>query len=119
MKPVSLVPRFIAAFFVLVLSQSLAAHTTLTTSHPADGAVVASPVEIKIEFPAPVRLTAVKLENEAGTEIELGTLPVDSATVFSVPLAETLAPGRYLVTWRSVSGDSHIVSGEIRFTVTD
>jgi len=106
------------AIAVLLLSQPLLAHTKLGGSTPADGAHVPAPTVITLEFTADVRLTAVKLENDAGETIETGPVPGEAATSFAVAINDTLAPGRYRVSWRSVSGDSHIVSGEFRFTVT-
>jgi methionine-rich copper-binding protein CopC len=106
------------ALLVLALSQPLLAHTQAASSTPADGAEVSAPTEIRLAFPAAVRLTAVILSDEAGDEIEMASIPAEPGKEFAVAIKETLAPGRYLVMWRSVSGDSHIVSGEIRFTVT-
>ena len=114
--------RFVPALFVLAivaLSQPLLAHTKIGASVPADGASVKAPTEIRLSFPAPVKLTAMNLENEAGDTLALAALPGEMAESFTVAIEDTLAPGRYHVVWRSVSGDSHIVSGEFRFTVTD
>jgi methionine-rich copper-binding protein CopC len=40
----------------------------------------------------------------------------DSAMEFAVGLPE-LAPGDYVVEWRALSQDSHVVTGEIRFSI--
>ena len=32
--------------------------------------------------------------------------------------APTLAPGKYVVTWRAMGGDSHIMTGEVHFTIS-
>ena len=104
---------------MLGLSTAALAHTRLSTSNPADGAEIAAPSDIRLEFSAPVRLTAVKLESASGSEVELGDIPADVAASFSVAIDEPLAAGAYVVTWRSISGDTHVVSGEFRFTVTE
>ena len=109
----------VIALFVMVLSQSILAHTKLNSSFPADGAAIGELAEIRLVFSTDVKLTAVKLENDAGTEMGLGPIPGETAATYSIAVSEPLAPGNYVVTWRSVSGDSHIVSGEIRFSVTD
>jgi methionine-rich copper-binding protein CopC len=107
------------ALIIMVLSQSLLAHTKLNSSNPADGAAIVELTEIRLEFSTEAKLTALKLENDAGTEMALGPIPVDTAAIYSIAVTEPLAPGNYVVTWRSVSGDAHIVSGEIHFSVTD
>ena len=113
--------KFQTAFFVLlimIVPQSLQAHTKLSTSNPADGATVSALTEIQLEFSTDVRLTAVKLQDSAGMEMALGSIPGETAATYTIAVNESPAPGEYLISWRSISGDSHVVSGEIRFTVT-
>jgi len=114
--------KFVNALLALIiigLSPSLYAHTHLGSSVPADGAHVREVTQIQLSFSAPVTLTAMKLENEAGTEMALGPIPADPAESHTIAVDEALAPGRYVATWRSVGADSHIVSGEVRFIVID
>ena len=113
-----LIPAAVA-LAVMLLAQPLLAHTKLSSSNPADGSTVNALPEIQLEFSAAVRLTAVILESSAGAEVGLGPIPGETATAYTIALKDVLAPGEYLITWRSVSGDSHIVSGEIRFSVAD
>lgn len=107
-----------AALFVLLASATLPAHTKISATTPADGAEVAAPTEIRLEFSVAVKLTAINLKDPAGKDVSLGTVSSEPAKTFSVSIADSLAPGRHLVTWRSISGDSHVVSGEFGFTVT-
>lgn len=107
------------ALIIMVLSQSLLAHTKLTSSVPAEGATVRVLSEVRLEFSTVVKLTAVKLEDDAGSEMALGPIPGGMAAAFSIALDESPAPGKYVLTWRSVSADAHIVSGEVHFSVTD
>ena len=93
-------------------------HTKLAASVPEDGAQIATLNEIRLEFSAPVRLTAVKVQNRDGADVPLGEIPKDMQESFSVAIKEALGPGQYQVNWRSISGDSHVVNGEFRFTVT-
>jgi methionine-rich copper-binding protein CopC len=54
---------------------------------------------------------------EGGAEQKLVPLPSTPATEVTVA-APTLAPGKYVVTWRAMGGDSHIMSGEVHFTIS-
>ena len=110
--------RLLLTLLAAVFSMQALAHTALSTSAPANDAQVAAPSEIVLEFSADVRLTAVSLTNTAGEETRLGALPADAASSFAIPIESDLTPGVYLVTWRSLSADTHVVSGEFRFTVT-
>jgi hypothetical protein len=95
------------------------AHTALSASLPADTAAVAAPPEIVLEFTADVRLTSLSLQTAAGEKKSLGALPAAAARKFTVPIAETLPAGEYVVAYRTVGADTHVVAGEIRFTVTE
>jgi len=104
-----------------VLASSIAslayAHTKLATSSPASGASVATPTELVLEFGGDVRLTAVALTAASGAEIQLDPVPTAVASKFAVAVRAPLTPGEYLVVWRAVGADTHIVSGEFRFSV--
>jgi copper resistance protein C len=94
------------------------AHTALKSSSPAEGASAAPVKEIVLEFAGDVRLTAVTLTAADGARKAVGDVPTAIAATFTVPVRDELAPGAYVVAWRAVGGDTHIVSGEIHFTVT-
>jgi methionine-rich copper-binding protein CopC len=56
---------------------------------------------------------------ESGDETDALKIELtDPATEFTVALP-ALAPGDHLVRWRALSADTHVVSGEIRFTIAD
>ena len=106
------------AIVLSLLGASVAlAHTRLASSLPADEAQLsAAPQEITLQFSEAVRLTVVALQTPGGSEpLEPGS--TDAATEFEVALP-ALAAGEYLVQWRAVSADTHVISGEIRFTIT-
>jgi len=95
------------------------AHTPLADSVPANGAEVPPPVtELVLEFRDDVRLTAVTLADSGGAKKTLAAIPTTVAPKFNIAVRDELAPGDYVVTWRAVGGDTHIVSGELRFKVT-
>ena len=106
-------------FAVLATSAlSLAhAHTKLATTSPAANATVAAPKELVLDFGGDVRLTAVTLTAASGAAVPLAALPTEVASKFTVAVRAPLAAGDYVVVWRAVGGDTHIVSGEFRFSV--
>jgi methionine-rich copper-binding protein CopC len=108
--------RFLLAVLAFQVARSHA-HTKLATSSPAAGASVPAPTELVLEFSGDVRLTAVSLTATSGAEMKLDPVPTAVASKFAVAVREPLAPGEYVATWRAVGGDTHIVSGEIRFGV--
>ena len=95
------------------------AHTYLSESIPADEAVVTvAPEEIVLGFSEAVRLTAVSIRGDGGAELALEPLPGETGERFVVGVSD-LSPGDYVVSWRAVGADTHVVSGEFRFTVVD
>jgi methionine-rich copper-binding protein CopC len=111
------------SLYALLVSLALAAvaraHTPLAASTPADKASVAAPVkEIALEFQSAVRLTAVAVADAAGASKAVGEIPAAVAAKFTVGIRDDLTPGDYVATWRAVGADTHVISGEIHFTVT-
>jgi methionine-rich copper-binding protein CopC len=108
----------VAALAWIAMSGGAAlAHTSLTESAPADGAALeASPEEIVLTFSEPVRLTALSLER-GGPAVPLDSPPSERSERFAVATPE-LPAGEYVVSWRVISADTHVVSGELSFTVT-
>ena len=95
------------------------AHTVLSSSVPADKAVeAAAPETITLSFSTEVRLTGLSLEDGAGEGIDLGSLPTTVQQEFVIE-APSLPPGTYLVSWRAVGADTHVVSGEFQFEVAE
>ncbi len=94
------------------------AHTRLAGATPANAAVTSTaPQEIVLEFNADVRLLAVTLEGTDAQTIALDPVSDAQQQRFTVAILADLAPGDYLVTWRAVGADTHVVSGEIHFIV--
>ena len=102
----------------LLVAQCVFAHTELLGSEPSAGGLVQVPVaEIVLTFSGEVRLTAVRLADASGAEKTLGALPKDVAARFVISVDEALDVGNYTIAWRAVGGDTHVVSGEIPFSV--
>ena len=109
----------VIALLIIGLSPSLYAHSNLVSSVPDDGARTKAVTEIQLVFSASVKLTAMTLHNTDGTEITLGSIPADSAESHTITISDPLAPGKYAASWRSISSDAHVVSGELRFIVIE
>lgn len=97
-------------------------HLRLLRAEPAiRSTVVGSPAAIRLWFSEPVRLkaTSVKVTNSAGIAIALGQLSRDTAGKAPVVanVAKPMAPGHYLVAWRAMGHDSHVVKDTFSFTV--
>ena len=102
----------------LLLSSALYAHTKLTESMPADGAVLSeAPAALELKFSDEVQLLKLEIANDAGANQETDFAPsADSATTFSVTLP-ALAPSAYAVKWTIVGADGHRVEGNLGFLV--
>lgn len=98
-------------------SAAAQAHTELSSSMPADKAVLSSaPQQVMLHFSEPVRLTSLSLGKASGGKQDLGPLPAESNANFSVAAPE-LTAGDYVVAWRALSKDSHVMTGEFAFKV--
>ncbi|HEU4625041.1 MAG TPA: copper resistance CopC family protein [Steroidobacteraceae bacterium] len=108
---------FIGAALLSLAAVVAQAHTHLKSATPADGSTVqTAPERITLTFSEPARVTALTIQKDGEPEQKLAPLPSESAAEVSVP-APKLAPGKYTVSWRVVSADSHIMSGKLHFTV--
>ena len=106
--------RLVLMGIVGLCALQVQAHTYLSESVPADETVVTvAPEEIVLEFSE-----AVSVRDGDGAEQALESFPGETGERFAVGVSG-LSPGDYVVTWRAVGADTHIVSGEFRFTVVD
>jgi methionine-rich copper-binding protein CopC len=95
------------------------AHSELTRSVPAPGAVLERPPgRIELHFTERVQVTALRLHRAAtGREVPLpGRRSIREAQSEAVELPP-LDPGEYRVEWRALSGDGHTIGGSIGFRV--
>ena len=103
----------------LAVATAAAAHTKLASTVPAEGASAPAPMkELVLEFAGDVRLTAVTLTDASGAKKAIAEVPTAVAAKFTLAVRDELAPGSYVVTWRAVGADTHVVSGEIHFSIT-
>jgi copper transport protein len=108
--------RFLLASFVAASGVAYA-HSELVGSIPADhAAVAAAPTQVMLQFSEAVRLTALAVQKEGQPKQSMGPLPADAAEHFMVSVPAS-GDGRYTVTWRALSDDSHVVAGEFSYMV--
>ena len=96
------------------------AHAELRASEPAEGAALpAPPGRISLFFTEPMRITSLRLLDEAGRERPLRREdPRAAATAEArASLPDPLPPGAYRVEYRGLSADGHVGGGAVRFQV--
>jgi methionine-rich copper-binding protein CopC len=111
----------VALAMLLALPASVAAHSELEASSPADGATVVSPPVIVGDFSEEVDpgRSSMILRDPSGTDLASGGVPADGpATRMTIADLPPLAPGRYEVRWTTVTPDDEGVErGTFSFTV--
>jgi len=102
----------------LLAPRGALAHATQLGSDPADGAVLAeSPARLSLAFDEPVQLLALSLLDQGGTARDLAAAATNDGQRIVVELAEALARGGYLLSWRAASLDGHVIAGTVAFSV--
>jgi copper transport protein len=98
-------------------AQTVFAHAELSGSTPTNCAMLeAAPANVTLNFSAPVRLTALSVQKDGAAKQSLGPLPAEALKQFVVA-APALEDGHYRVSWRALSEDTHIMTGEFMFAV--
>ena len=124
----------LAIMFILPMAAN--AHSPLSSSSPKDGeSLDVPPVQIVMEFKSPVKLIKVVLKKSRSKQANsfLGGLfggddgesvPLGKSFLMSiknrqiVPLP-SLGEGNYLLSWRAIGEDGHVIKGELTFKVED
>src|SRR5690349_17579860 len=108
--------RVVSASILAMLATVALAHARLQNSVPVNGAIVsASPMSVTLKFSEPARLTACWLQKGGGPKEKVGRLVASAAKEISVPIGQPLQPGSYVLSWRVMGDDGHIVPGQIHF----
>jgi copper transport protein len=111
-----------SAVGLVALAGVAGAHASLSSSDPADGALLqSSPSQVTLTFterPDP-SLTIVHVLDSTGAQVESGPAePVPGQPVQIREPVGTLPKGVYTVTWRTVSeADGHVTAGAFSFGV--
>jgi methionine-rich copper-binding protein CopC len=106
-----------AVLGLLAVPSAALAHTHLESSVPANGSVLKTPPQaIVLTFAEAARLTALSLQKDNEPAQKLSPLPSAAARELSVPVPR-LTPGKYVVSWRVLSDDGHVMPGKLSFTI--
>jgi copper resistance protein C len=108
---------------MLVFIPSAWAHAFIDHAEPAVGSKLAWPPSVvKIWFTERLEpaLSKIQVFDSRGSEVDKRDTKVDSTNgqllVVSLPAIKT---GKYRVTWRAVSVDTHVTNGSFEFEITE
>jgi methionine-rich copper-binding protein CopC len=114
----------LAAGLMFTLSPAASAHAELVKSFPvANAKLTKSPRFVQLEFAEAI----VTLKSKNANSIVLLDAKANKVTtskisirqgVARVDLIGTLKPGKYMVKYRIVSADGHVLSANFRFTLS-
>lgn len=109
--------KLIFVALTALAAQAAIAHTELSESAPANHAMLeGAPEDVMLHFSEPVRLTALTVQKSGASKQSLGPLPGENSERFVVA-TPMLTDGHYTVSWRALSEDTHVISGEFMFMV--
>jgi copper transport protein len=114
----SLVVGAVAAVLVLLPAGPAAAHASLISTDPEEGAVLeAAPESIRFTFNEPVSVVpdGVHVFDARGDRVEAAATARDAE--LTVVLDEEVGTGTLVVVWRVVSADGHPVAGSLSFSI--
>lgn len=117
----AMLAAILAAGFVLAFANVQAhAHAVLLETSPAEGAALPeSPDEVILRFDEPVSPVKLRVLDETGQKVPLSGKITSRDREVRLSLTGPLPDGRYLVSYRVVSLDSHPVAASFTFAVGD
>ncbi|MES2123628.1 MAG: copper resistance CopC family protein [Gemmatimonadota bacterium] len=95
-------------------------HVELKSSLPEKNSRGAAPAKVSLTFSEEVNsaVSAISILKSDSTELsKLVVKPTKNAATIEAAIPVRLAPGSYLVRWRTASDDGHAVRGTYAFTV--
>ncbi|MCX6459135.1 MAG: copper resistance protein CopC [Actinobacteria bacterium] len=105
---------------LFLVASPASAHTELTSSTPANGAVVNGPpstISLTFNEPPLAEGLAVQVAALDGPQVEVGKPTLKGSTV-TVTWPATANSGEYSISYRVVADDGHPVTGQIAFSIT-
>ena len=107
---------------LLLSASQVGAHAFLDHAAPAVGSTVhGSPSQLKLWFTQQLEpaFSSAQVLDKSGKRVDKADAKVDAsdASVLLVSLPQ-LAPGKYKVTWRVLSVDTHVTEGDFTFDVS-
>lgn len=109
--------KILFAAMISCLASGAIAHSKLSSSMPADGAIIAAlPATLQLQFHKGIRLTKVTLmSSNSDTVLDLSGYK-NFATEFTLAMP-TKQTGHYSVEWRGLGEDGHVLKGTVSFQV--
>jgi methionine-rich copper-binding protein CopC len=112
------IPSLLSVLALGLFAVTSHAHAHLQKSSPANNSVITtSPPSLELHFSEAARLTALSIQKGEEPKQNLAPLPTTAAQQLTVPLPP-LTPGTYLVFWRVISADGHVMAGALHFTLS-
>lgn len=109
----------LTALILAALPLRAFAHAHLLAATPADDSVLAqAPTQFSLQLNEPARLTFLSIQKDNEPPQKIGALPSAASAQWVIP-APALTPGSYILSYRLLSDDSHIVSGSIKFRIRE
>jgi len=106
------------ALVLMAFASQSHAHAHLHSTKPANHSTLSTaPTTVSLEFEEAVQLTALAIQKGDATAQKIAPLPAEPSKTFTLPLP-AIGSGHYVVTWRAVSDDRHVMSGKLDFTVS-
>lgn len=112
--------KYVLAAALALFASPAFAHAHLLSETPADGATVAAPTSLVLNFSEGlvIAFTGVTVTGPSGAVAVAGAaLDPKDDKVLDVTLAAPLAAGSYTVAWHALSTDGHKTEGSYAFSV--
>lgn len=110
--------RLVAALMIMAaLAGTAAAHASLNSTSPADGAVIEfAPAIYSLTFSEPVAPLSLRIVRPDGSNVPLNKFALRGNVVEISPPSE-LDRGTHVLSWRVVSADGHPIGGSVVFSI--
>ena len=115
-----MVKAFLLLGAVVSMATATMFHAELKSSIPARNSSGAAPTSVSLTFSEPVKVALSRisiLKADSALVEKLVIKEKKDAATFGAPITKPLAPGKYLVSWATVSDDGHAAKGFIPFSV--
>jgi methionine-rich copper-binding protein CopC len=109
--------RWVVGLWMTWIATAALAHAHLQKAVPADGGTVHSaPTNVVLTFSEPARLTACWLTQGNDAKQKIEGLSTSAAKEITIAMPQ-LAAGSYVLSWRVMADDGHVMPGQIHFTI--
>ena len=112
----------LAAGLILAMMTLSFGHSAMKSTSPSDNEVLsANPEMIHLTFAAPARVMKVTMTHSMADishekQLEISTRELVNELHLS---PDFMGPGKYLIEWRALGEDGHVLKGEFTFKVTE